>query len=277
MELLAPVGVKDGVLTCSVMELGERDASGRRSPVDTGRTVEVPADTVITAVGEHVDDALFAANGVALDKKGRPVVNETMATGVANVYAVGDARRGPATVVEAIADATAAAQAIADMNPDLCVDKNVHPDYNKPLSKHGDLRTETSCPDTRCLGCSTVCETCTEVCPNRANIHVTVPGKRMRQIVHVDGMCNECGNCAIFCPYESRPYKDKFTLFWSREDFDNSTNDGWLPHGGSSGVCTVRLGGMVKDYDVTDPACGLYEDLRQLILAVRKDYGYLVK
>ena len=47
--------------------------------------------------------------------------------------------------------------------------------------------------------------------------------------------------------------------------------------GGGSGVCTVRLGGAVKDYDVTDPACGLYEDLRQLILAVRKDYGYLVK
>ena len=277
MELLSPVGVKDGVLTCSVMELGDRDASGRRSPVDTGATVEVPADTVITAVGEHVDDALFAANGVALDRKGRPVVNETMATGVANVYAVGDARRGPATVVEAIADASAAAQAIAGMNPDLCVDKNVHPDYNKPLSKHGDLRTETSCPDKRCLGCSTVCETCTEVCPNRANIHVAVPGKRMRQIVHVDGMCNECGNCAVFCPYESRPYKDKFTLFWSREDFDNSTNDGWLPHGGGSGVCTVRLGGAVKDYDVTDPACGLYEDLRQIILAVRKDYGYLVK
>src|SRR5699024_156003 len=124
-------------------------------------------------------------------------------------------RRGPATVVEAIADASAAAQAIAGMNPDLYVDKNVHPDYNKPLSKHGDLRTETSCPDKRCLGCSTVCETCTEVCPNRANIHVAVPGKRMRQIVHVDGMCNECGNCAVFCPYESRPYKDKFTLFWS--------------------------------------------------------------
>ena len=64
-----------------------------------------------------------------------------------------------------------------------------------------------------------MCETCTEVCPNRANIAIAVPGKRMRQIIHVDGMCNECGNCAIFCPYDSRPYKDKFTLFWSREDF----------------------------------------------------------
>ena len=35
-ELLSPVGVKDGVLTCAVMELGAPDASGRRSPVATG-------------------------------------------------------------------------------------------------------------------------------------------------------------------------------------------------------------------------------------------------
>ena len=46
MELLAPVGVKDGVLTCKVMELGAPDASGRRSPVDTGRTTTMPATTV---------------------------------------------------------------------------------------------------------------------------------------------------------------------------------------------------------------------------------------
>ncbi|MEG1747130.1 MAG: hypothetical protein RR226_01750, partial [Oscillospiraceae bacterium] len=70
---------------------------------------------------------------------------------------------------------------------------------------------------------------------------------------------------------------DKFTLYWSAEDFANSENQGFLPHGENSGVCTVRLDGMVKDYDVTDPACGLYEGIRQLILAVRNDYGYLVK
>jgi len=33
----------------------------------------------------------------------------------------------------------------------------------------------------------------------------------------------------------------------------------------------------VKEYDVTDPACGLYEPLRQLILAVRDSYGYLIR
>ena len=276
MELLAPVGVKDGVLTCSVMELGAPDASGRRSPVDTGRTVEVPADTVITAVGEHVEEAPFVQSGVALDKKGRPVVDETMAAGVDGVYAVGDARRGPATVVEAIADAAKAAQAIVDLGLDKYTESNINADYNKPLSKKGDLCADCdSCGDSRCLGCPTVCEVCADVCPNRANVTIAVPGKRQRQIVHVDGMCNECGNCGTFCPYDSRPYKDKFTLFWSREDFDNSENEGFLPLAGTMSL--VRLDGRTAEYDAADAACGLPEDIRALIQAVRNDYSYLVK
>ena len=97
---------------------------------------------------------------------------------------------------------------------------------------------------------------------------------RQRQIVHVDGMCNECGNCLIFCPYDSRPYKDKFTLFWTKWDFENSTNAGWLELG--NGKVRVRLGDTVADYVVADPACGLYEDLRQIILAVENDYPWLL-
>ena len=122
-----------------------------------------------------------------------------------------------------------------------------------------------------------MCETCAEVCPNRANVAVAVPGKRQRQIVHVDGMCNECGNCATFCPYDSRPYRDKFTLFWSREDFDHSENEGFLPYGDGSRTCLVRLDGRVAEYDAADPACGLPADVRALIQAVRADYGYLVR
>ena len=34
---------------------------------------------------------------------------------------------------------------------------------------------------------------------------------------------------------------------------------------------------ILREYDVTNPSCGLYEPLRQIILAVRTDYGYLVK
>ena len=46
-ELLAPKALNGAVLTCDVMELGEPDASGRRSPVATGETVELSATTVI--------------------------------------------------------------------------------------------------------------------------------------------------------------------------------------------------------------------------------------
>ena len=276
MELLAPVGVKDGVLTCHVMELGAPDASGRRSPVDTGRVVEVPATTVIAAVGEKVDTGLYTANGLAVDNRGKAVVDaETLESSVKNVYVIGDGQKGPGTVVEAIADAAKAAKAIVPFDTESEVEKNVNADYDAPLAKRGDLCTDCkSCDDLRCLGCATVCETCTEVCPNRANVAIRVPGMRMRQIVHVDGMCNECGNCATFCPYDSRPYKDKFTLFWSEEDFNNSENEGFLRLEGSK--TRVRLGGQVKDYDVSDASCGLYEPLRKLIATVYADYAYLL-
>ena len=88
-------------------------------------------------------------------------------------------------------------------------------------------------------------------------------------------MYNECGNCATFCPYESRPYKDKFTLFWSQEDFDNSENEGFLRL--ASGLTRVRLDGQVKEYDVADANCGLYDPLRRLICAVYDNYSYLLK
>ena len=169
LELLAPVGVKDGVLTCRVMELGAPDASGRRAPADTGRTLTLPCDTLIAAVGEGIDETVDVGRW--------PVI--------------GDRKRGPATVVEAIADAMEAARAIADFNPDLYVDKNVNPDYQKPLGRRGTLCADCAAsPEPRCLGCATVCETCAEVCPNRANAAVWVPGMRQRQIVHLDGLCN---------------------------------------------------------------------------------------
>ena len=275
-ELLAPVGVRDGVLTCRVMELGAPDATGRRSPVDTGRTAEVPADTVITAVGEKVDTELYTANGLSVDQRGRAVVNpDTLESSVKHVFVVGDGQKGPGTVVEAIAGAARAAQAIHPFDADAWVEQNVNPDYQKPLAKRGDVCTDcASCEDSRCLGCATVCETCTEVCPNRANVAVWVPGMRQRQIIHVDGMCNECGNCATFCPYDSRPYQDKFTLFWSADDFENSRNEGFLRL--EDGRTRVRLGGQVADYDVSDAACGLYDPLRRLICAVYENYAYLL-
>ena len=277
-ELLAPVGVRDGVLKCEKMVLGAPDASGRRSPVPTGETAEVPADTVIAAVGERVDTALYERCGVAVDSRGRAVVDpDTLETGVPHVYVAGDANRGPATVVEAIADATKAAKAIAGVTVETYIATNASPDYGRALAKKGTLCTDcASCTESqRCLECATVCECCADVCPNRANLAIRVPGRRMRQIVHVDGMCNECGNCATFCPYDSAPYKDKFTLFWSEADFADSGNEGFLLLDAERQLYRVRLDGQVADYAVGEEGCGLPDEIRQLITAVWEGYRYL--
>ena len=68
------------------------------------------------------------------------------------------------------------------------------------------------------------CKNCVDVCPNRSNKLVNVDGKKYT--VHIDDLCNECGNCALFCIYNHSPYKEKFTIFSSKENFDNSKNNG---------------------------------------------------
>ena len=275
LELLAPVGAENGKLKCSVMELGAPDASGRRSPVDTGRTEEYPADTIIAAIGETIDTTLYAELGVEMDAKGRPVVDANMMTTEAGVYAVGDSRRGPATVVEAIADSAKAAAAIAGISYDKYAEENVAADEKLYTVKKGVQSRDTSkTPDDRCLGCPTVCEVCTDVCPNRANVAIHVPGKCKAQIIHVDGMCNECGNCEVFCPYKGgRPYKDKFTLYWTEEDFLDSTNEGFLPLEGTQ--VKVRLDGKVETVDIAGET-DLSADAVAVIRTVLKDYAYLI-
>ena len=101
-----------------------------------------------------------------------------------------------------------------------------------------------------------------------------MPGLAQHQVVHVDGMCNECGNCAVFCPWSGRPFKDKLTLFWSAEDMGNSTNQGFLAQ--PDGSFLVRLASGTGAYDVDDASCGLPEEVRLTIKAVRDYYAYLL-
>ncbi|MBR5969278.1 MAG: FAD-dependent oxidoreductase, partial [Lachnospiraceae bacterium] len=264
--LLAPVGVKDGFLDCKVMRLGAPDESGRQAPEDTGERTQVKADLVIAAVGEQIDPALYKAAGCALDGKNRPALDENLQTSVAHIYAAGDCKAGPATVVKAIADAAKVAHAISGITFDHYAADNIAAEAAALRARHGSCCTS-------CLGCATVCEACAEVCPNRANIAVRVPGMAKTQIVHIDGMCNECGNCAVFCPYASRPYRDKFTLFWSREDFDASENEGFLPL--TEDTALLRLDGNTREISLSDEK-DLPQGLPQLMQTLRKDYAYLI-
>ena len=47
------------------------------------------------------------------------------------------------------------------------------------------------------------------------------------QILHIDRLCNECGNCARFCLWKGEPYKHKPTLFDTLDDLRVSNNAGF--------------------------------------------------
>ncbi len=267
MELLSPKAHENGTLICQAMKLGAPDESGRRSPVPTEESVLVPADTVIAAVGEKVNDAALKALGVDIAENGRAAVDATLMTSVDNVYIAGDAQRGPATVVEAIADARDVANAITGKYAlsDVCVMDGSERTKKGVLLYAKDAQSEAQ----RCLRCNVVCENCVDVCPNRANISIDMK-EAMPQIVHVDKLCNECGNCETFCPYASAPYKDKFTLFASEQDFADSENEGFLIL--RDEWYRVRLDGEEFETDGTDVDAMLGELMR----TVTKGYAYLI-
>ena len=269
LELVAPVEQKDGKLICEKMKLGDPDDKGRRKPVPTGEMVEIPCDTVVSAVGEKVESEVFTRNGITVDEKGIPAFK----TNLEGVYAGGDAMRGPATVVEGIADAQYFANAVIGEAHKFAIPAKAVATREEAVAKKGVLCESAKCEGNRCLTCNVVCQVCADVCPNRANVVIELPDGR-QQILHVDRMCNECGNCAVFCPYDSAPYREKFTLFLTREGFDESVNNqGFLPLGGKKVL--VRLDSKVFEADL-DAKNDLPADIEVFIWTVLTKSAYLM-
>ena len=104
--------VKEAVL--QVMELGEPDESGRRSPVPVeGKTVTIPVDLVVVAVGVSPNPLIpSSVEGLEISKKGTIVVNEGMQSAIPTIFAGGDIVRGGATVILAMSDGRKAAKAM---------------------------------------------------------------------------------------------------------------------------------------------------------------------
>ncbi len=102
--------VRQAVL--QVMELGEPDASGRRSPVPVeGKTVTLDVDQVIVAVGVSPNPLVpKSIAGLELGRKNTIVVSEQMQSSRSEIFAGGDIVRGGATVILAMGDGRRAAQ-----------------------------------------------------------------------------------------------------------------------------------------------------------------------
>ncbi len=336
--LTNPKSIENGVLTLSVMKLGEKDRSGRRRPEETGEVITLPCSALITATGNKPDTDTFQALGVEV-VDGFPTDGE-------GVYIVGDSLTGPTTVVRCIASARdAVSRAIDDCISKMeeadddecdCHDDDCccHEDHDESCDcgchdhHHHDDDCDCGCHDhddedeeemsdeeleaaeneffqsirqrkakilrscegcssadfmkreaCRCVECSYLCNKCVEVCPNRANMALDLRDTGLFddpfQILHIDAYCNECGNCATFCPHDGGPYLKKFTLFSRADDFENSTNSGFLVEGDK---ITVRVEGKVltgsvkeghADVDVSD-------ELSAMIDAVLTRYSYLL-
>lgn len=94
-----------------VMELGEPDASGRRSPVPVeGKTVTLDVDQVIVAVGVSPNPLVpKSIEGLELGRKNTIAVNDQMQSSRPEIFAGGDIVRGGATVILAMGDGRRAA------------------------------------------------------------------------------------------------------------------------------------------------------------------------
>jgi glutamate synthase (NADPH/NADH) small chain len=100
--------VKQAVL--AIMELGEPDESGRRSPVDTGKRITIDVDQVVVAVGVSPNPLVpKSIEGLELGRKNTIAVSETMQSSRPTIYAGGDIVRGGATVILAMGDGRRAA------------------------------------------------------------------------------------------------------------------------------------------------------------------------
>ena len=276
LELVAPEKFDGKILTAKKMQLGEFDDSGRKGISETGEVLELEYDTVIGATGAKVDVNPFKENNINMDDMGRLKLLPTLESNVKNVYFVGDCRLGPSTIVRAMGDAKVVALDILKKeNLDNDFERfTVEEDKEKIYEKRGVLlpMIEGNEEGTRCLKCDEICEVCTEVCPNRANVTITIDGyEDLHQIVHIDGMCNECGNCGVFCPHTGNPYKDKVTVFWTELDFEDSENVGFLKTGEDSYKVRMENGNIV-DTKVGEGV--LSEDLERFITTIERDYPY---
>ncbi len=112
VEYLADENGRVATMRVQRMELGEPDASGRRSPVPVEGAIEdIPVDLVIVSVGVSPNPLVPSSiPGLEVSKRNTIVVDEaTMQSSIGDIYAGGDIVRGGATVILAMGDGRRAA------------------------------------------------------------------------------------------------------------------------------------------------------------------------
>jgi putative selenate reductase len=288
VEILRDAGRVAGV-KCLRNSLGEAGPDGRRSPVPIpGSDFIVPCQSVVVAVGQLPELAFLDGSRVVRHAGGGVLIDgATRCAGPSGVFAGGDVVIEPGSIISACADGRAAAEAIcahlgvafaerpwqrpALSEDDIVVVKAVRArrvpaarSAMLPIDARGGFALiestlgdrEAGAEALRCVQCTTFCDKCVEVCPNRANYTFTIrpvrwhlpvlvnsaEGVRItgreefcivqdRQILHVDDFCNECDNCRTFCVHQGRPYVDKPRLFLDAAGFEAEADNAFRIEG----------------------------------------------
>lgn len=134
-------------ITCLKMELGEPDASGRRRPVPVeGSDFDLKVDYVLAAIGQKTD-VNFIDDINQNTIKGELKINrwgdidanpDTLQTGILSIFAAGDGVTGPATIIEAIAQAKLASHSIHQ----FLMGEEVAPPKKEFISRRDHFKTQ---------------------------------------------------------------------------------------------------------------------------------------
>lgn len=130
----------------------------------------------------------------------------------------------------------------------------------------------------RCLRCDLLCSVCASVCPNRAfttyratPLRAELPlvragadglervGEQLFEVAQsfqvavLTDLCNECGNCATFCPTAGRPYQDKPRLYVDLDEFSKAQDNAYRLVATDSGtVISARIDGELHELTLGD-------------------------
>lgn len=144
--------------------------------------------------------------------------------------------------------------------------KRIRREYGVPLSKiplderfdfslvvQNLTEKEAQKEASRCLQCDEICNVCVSVCPNRANWSYKIKPRsfevtdllvekdqlttgsthivhlnQKHQVFNIGDYCNECGNCAFFCPTAGRPYIHKPKIYLFKESYKKEKNNAYF-------------------------------------------------
>jgi len=191
-------------VTCIKMKLGEPDASGRRRPVPIeGSEFELNVDYVLAAIGQKtdvnfLDDINANTEGDKLEVNKWADIDadrETLQTGIPSVFAAGDGVTGPATIIEAIAQAKIASTSVHQ----YLVGEEIKPLKQPFISRRNNFRTQVQ-EDYQDLFIAQEREEMPVLeADQRMNFHEVELGYADEVVaIHETQRCLECGCTAFF-------------------------------------------------------------------------------